>query len=80
LQIESNAVAGCSRRLNDSFIRAVELIYACRGAVIVSGIGKSVLSAKDRGYSDQHRHLSYFSSSSRSCARRSGDGVLKMIW
>jgi len=41
LQIESNAVAGLLERLNDSFIRAVELIYACRGRVIVSGIGKS---------------------------------------
>ncbi|MBN1543236.1 SIS domain-containing protein, partial [candidate division KSB1 bacterium] len=41
LQIESAAVSRLIDRLDESFVRAVELVYNCRGRVIVSGIGKS---------------------------------------
>jgi len=41
LQIEADAVAALSERLGEDFLRAVELILACRGRVIVCGIGKS---------------------------------------
>ena len=45
LQIEADAVAALSERMNDGlgdgFLRALELILHCRGRVIVSGIGKS---------------------------------------
>ncbi|MBI3522955.1 MAG: KpsF/GutQ family sugar-phosphate isomerase [Betaproteobacteria bacterium] len=41
LQIEADAVAALSGRLGEDFLRAVELILACRGRVIVCGIGKS---------------------------------------
>lgn len=41
LRIEAAAVAALADRLGSEFDRAVELILACRGRVIVSGIGKS---------------------------------------
>jgi len=41
LQIEAEAIAALPARLGDAFARACELILACRGRVVVSGIGKS---------------------------------------
>ena len=45
LQIEADAIAALGERLGDGlgadFLRALDLILACRGRVIVSGIGKS---------------------------------------
>lgn len=41
LQIEAEAVAALGPRLGNDFLRAVELILACRGRVIVCGLGKS---------------------------------------
>ncbi|MCX7176885.1 MAG: KpsF/GutQ family sugar-phosphate isomerase [Proteobacteria bacterium] len=41
LQIEADAVAALGKRLDGDFVHAVEMILACRGRVIVCGIGKS---------------------------------------
>ncbi len=41
LRIEADAVAALAERLDESFLRAIDLILGCRGRVIVSGIGKS---------------------------------------
>lgn len=41
LAIEADAVARLGDRLDENFLRAVELILHCRGRVVVSGIGKS---------------------------------------
>lgn len=41
LRIEAEAVNALAERLGPEFEQAVELILACRGRVIVSGIGKS---------------------------------------
>jgi arabinose-5-phosphate isomerase len=41
LQTEAAAVLALADRLDDSFSRAVELVRACRGRVIVTGMGKS---------------------------------------
>jgi arabinose-5-phosphate isomerase len=41
LDIEASAVAALATRLDAQFARAVELILACRGRAVVSGIGKS---------------------------------------
>jgi arabinose-5-phosphate isomerase len=41
LSIEAAAVATLGERLDDAFLRAVDLLMACRGRVVVSGIGKS---------------------------------------
>lgn len=41
LQIEAQAVAALSDRIDAEFARAVDLLLACQGRVVVSGVGKS---------------------------------------
>ena len=41
LKIESAAVSALSDRIGDDFVRAVQALLACRGRVVVTGIGKS---------------------------------------
>jgi len=41
LDIEATAITAMARRLDDSFVRALEILLACKGRVVVSGIGKS---------------------------------------
>ncbi|GAB2181789.1 KpsF/GutQ family sugar-phosphate isomerase [Denitratisoma sp. agr-D3] len=41
LRIEAEAVQALEQRLDHSFVKAVQVMLACRGRVIVSGIGKS---------------------------------------
>lgn len=43
LRLEAEAILGLIPRLDDQFDRAVELLYHCRGRVIVTGMGKSGL-------------------------------------
>ncbi len=43
LEIEARAITGLAERIDESFVRAVEIILSCRGKVIVAGIGKSGL-------------------------------------
>jgi arabinose-5-phosphate isomerase len=41
LEIEANAVAGLIPRIDESFARACDLVLACAGRVVVTGMGKS---------------------------------------
>jgi arabinose-5-phosphate isomerase len=41
LAIESSAVAALGSRLDQRFVQAVDMILACRGRTVVSGMGKS---------------------------------------
>lgn len=41
LQIEAAAILGLVDRLNGDFERAVDLVYECKGRVLVTGMGKS---------------------------------------
>jgi arabinose-5-phosphate isomerase len=43
---ESAAIAALEPFINDSFVSAVELISACKGRVVVSGVGKSAIIAQ----------------------------------
>jgi arabinose-5-phosphate isomerase len=43
LQIEADAISGLIDRLDMGFEKVVELVYACRGRVVVTGLGKSGL-------------------------------------
>jgi arabinose-5-phosphate isomerase len=43
LRIESEAIAGLIDRLDQRFDKAVEILYACKGRVAVTGLGKSGL-------------------------------------
>lgn len=46
LQTEADAILGVRDRLDSRFTRAVSLLLACRGRVIVSGMGKSGIIAQ----------------------------------
>ena len=41
VDIEARAIEVLKSRIDDSFLRACELMYACKGRVVVSGMGKS---------------------------------------
>jgi len=43
LRVESNGILSMVDRLDESFVRAVELLRGCRGKVVVTGVGKSGL-------------------------------------
>lgn len=43
LRIEAEAVSALNDRINGEFVRAVEMILACSGRVVVTGMGKSGL-------------------------------------
>jgi arabinose-5-phosphate isomerase len=43
IQIEAEAVQGLLDRLDENFVRAVEIMLSCEGRVVVTGIGKSGL-------------------------------------
>ena len=40
-QDEAQAILDLIPRLDDNFIKAVEMIFNCKGKVIVTGVGKS---------------------------------------
>ncbi|MEX2474952.1 KpsF/GutQ family sugar-phosphate isomerase [Marinobacter sp.] len=41
IDIERDAIAALSDRINEHFVRACEVIMACKGRVVVTGMGKS---------------------------------------
>ena len=41
LEIEAEAVSALQARLDDSLVRAVDILLACKGRVVVTGMGKS---------------------------------------
>jgi hypothetical protein len=43
LDIEARAVQALVQRLDSGFSDAVDLLYQCKGKVVVSGMGKSAL-------------------------------------
>ena len=43
LRIEAEAIAGLIERLDGQFEKAVEVLYGCKGRVVVTGLGKSGL-------------------------------------
>jgi arabinose-5-phosphate isomerase len=46
VRIEGTAVTSLVERIGESFARAVELILACKGRVIITGVGKSGIIAR----------------------------------
>lgn len=46
IRIETEALAALQSRINDTFANAVDMIYNCKGRVIVTGLGKSGLVAR----------------------------------
>jgi arabinose-5-phosphate isomerase len=43
---ESAAIAAMETYINDAFVSAVELIAACKGRIVISGVGKSAIIAQ----------------------------------
>ncbi|MBA7576376.1 Arabinose 5-phosphate isomerase GutQ [subsurface metagenome] len=43
LEIEMNSIGSLIKKLDTSFVKAVEIIFDCKGRIIVTGIGKSGL-------------------------------------
>jgi arabinose-5-phosphate isomerase len=43
---ETAAISAMEAYINDEFVRAVELIIACKGRVVISGVGKSAIIAQ----------------------------------
>jgi len=43
LDVEANGILSLKDRLDESFVRAVELLFGCKGKVVVTGLGKSGL-------------------------------------
>src|SRR6202049_2649288 len=43
LRIEAQAIQDVLARLDDSFERAVDVLFACKGRVVIAGMGKSGL-------------------------------------
>ncbi len=46
VRIEAAAVKALESKIDDAFVRAVDMIYQCRGRVIITGIGKSGIIGK----------------------------------
>src|SRR5258708_5550859 len=46
IRMEAAAVAALEELLDSQFEKAVELIFACKGRLVVSGIGKSAIIAQ----------------------------------
>ncbi len=46
LRIESREIESLSRRFNENFVKAVRLLYNCKGRVVVSGMGKAGIIAQ----------------------------------
>jgi arabinose-5-phosphate isomerase len=44
--IEATSIVKLAERLNDDFIKAVDILYSCKGRVIVTGMGKSGIIGK----------------------------------
>ncbi|MEH6562593.1 MAG: D-arabinose 5-phosphate isomerase, partial [Marinobacter sp.] len=40
IRIERDAISALENRIDDHFIRACEVIMACKGRVVVTGMGK----------------------------------------
>ncbi len=41
IQVESDAIASLSAQINESFVKACQLLFDCKGRVVVIGMGKS---------------------------------------
>lgn len=46
IRMEAEAVAALEKNIGDAFQRAVEIIYACTGRVVITGMGKSGIIAR----------------------------------
>jgi hypothetical protein len=75
LRNESAGILSLIDRLDDNFVRAVELIQRCTGKVVVTGVGKSGhICAKIAATLAEHRYSIFLPTFGRSFAWRSRNG------
>lgn len=46
LELEAHSILNLTRRLNENFEQAIEILYNCKGRIIVTGMGKSGIIGK----------------------------------
>ena len=46
IELEANAIKGLKQFINDDFTKVVDLVNACKGRLVISGIGKSAIIAQ----------------------------------
>lgn len=46
IRIESDAIASLEKKINSSFQKAVDVLFACKGRIIITGMGKSGIIAR----------------------------------
>lgn len=46
VRIETEAVSGLMKSINDEFVNAVEILFNCKGRIVLTGMGKSGLIAR----------------------------------
>ena len=46
IRVEADAISTLSERIDNRFVDAVEMLFNCKGRVIVTGVGKSGLVAR----------------------------------
>jgi arabinose-5-phosphate isomerase len=46
IRIESEAIFALEKKINDSFQRAIDVLFACKGRIIITGMGKSGIIAR----------------------------------
>lgn len=46
VRIEAEAVSGLMKSINDDFVNAIEILFNCKGRVVLTGMGKSGLIAR----------------------------------
>ena len=68
LSIEASGILSLRDRLDESFVRAVELLYSCKGKVVVTGLGKSGLICRKVA-------ATLSSTGTPSCFLHAGDGA-----
>lgn len=62
LQIEADSVLELKNRIDEDFEKAIDILYACKGRVIVTGMGKSGhIGRKIAGNTIFNRHSVLFS-------------------
>ena len=71
LQIEAQAISALIDRIDSAFSRAVDLLLACSGRVVVSGVGRRAHRTQDCGNPGVDRHPIDVCACSRGGARRS---------
>ena len=75
VRIETNAISDLINSIDDEFVKALEILYECKGRVVLTGMGKSgLIATKDCCDLKFDRYCLNLSPSNRCLAWRSWNG------